>query len=112
MNKFITVATGLLLSSSVLASDVTLHQGTEVSTASYNTRQEAINAGHDMAENLDAMTQNELRFQLPVNSYQNVKNISIDNSKVQVEEFAQVRGEVKYRAVVNVNYHFDAKESN
>ncbi len=111
MNKLMTTAGLLLLSSSAFASNITLHHDTQVSTASYATEAEAIEAGHNLADNYNVMSQNELRFQLPVNSYQNVSNISVDNTKIQVEEFAVVRGEVKYRAIVDVDYHFDAKDT-
>jgi len=111
MNKLMTVAAGLLLSTSAFASNVTLHNDTTVTTSSFATKAEALDAGLSVAQNLSDMSQNELRIQLPVNAYQNVNNISIDNTKVKVEEFAQVRGQVQYRAIVDVDYHFDAKES-
>jgi len=106
-----TVAAGLLLSTSAFASNVTLHNDTTVATSSFATKAEALVAGLSVAQNLSDMSQTELRFQLPVNAYQNVNNISIDNTEVKVEEFALVRGEVQYRAIVDVDYHFDAKES-
>ncbi len=112
MNKLMTTAGLLLLSSSAFASNITLQQDTQVSTASYTTEAQAIEAGQNLADNYNAMTQNELRFQLPVNSYQNVNNISVDNTQIKIEEFAAARGEVKYRAVVDVDYRFDAKETN
>ncbi|RAS60999.1 uncharacterized protein DUF3316 [Vibrio diazotrophicus] len=111
MNKLMTVAAGLLLSTSAFASNVTLHNDTTVATSSFATKAEALVAGLSVAQNLSDMSQTELRFQLPVNAYQNVNNISIDNTEVKVEEFALVRGEVQYRAIVDVDYHFDAKES-
>ncbi|PNH82024.1 DUF3316 domain-containing protein [Vibrio diazotrophicus] len=111
MNKLMTVAAGLLLSTSAFASNVTLHNDTTVATSSFATKAEALDAGLSVAQNLSDMSQTELRFQLPVNAYQNVNNISIDNTEVKVEEFALVRGEVQYRAIVDVDYHFDAKES-
>ncbi|NIY92923.1 DUF3316 domain-containing protein [Vibrio diazotrophicus] len=111
MNKLMTVAAGLLLSTSAFASNVTLHNDTTVMTSSFATKAEALDAGFNVAQNLSDMSQNELRIQLPVDAYQNVNNINIDNTEVKVEEFALVRGEVQYRAVVNVGYHFNAKET-
>ncbi len=109
MNKLIAVTAGLLLSTSVFASTETLQGNTSISASGYESQAEAIDAGRALAQNLESMSQNELRFELPVSSYQNVKNISVDNTEIQVQEFAQVRGEMKYRAVVDVNYSFDAQ---
>lgn len=110
MNKLLTVTAGLLISTSVFASNVTLNNDTTVTTAGYATKAEALDAAFNITENLSAMSQNELRFQLPVTSYANVKDITIDQTNVTVEEFAQVRGEIQYRAVVDIDYHFNAKE--
>ncbi len=111
MNKLMTVAAGLLLSTSAFASNVTLHNDTTVTTSSFATKAEAMDAGLNVAQNLSDMSQNELRIQLPVDAYQNVNDIAIDNTEVKIEEFAVTRGEVKYRAVVDVDYHFNAKET-
>ncbi len=109
MNKLIAVTAGLLLSTSVFASTQTLHSNTSGAASGYESQAEAIDAGRALAQNLESMSQNELRFELPVSSYQNVKNINVDNTEIKVQEFAKVRGEMKYRAVVDVNYSFDAQ---
>jgi helix-turn-helix protein len=60
---------------------------------------------------LYSLSEHELRSELPVAVYSGVKNISVDDIKVVVEEFAVNRGEILYRAVVDVDYHFDARET-
>ena len=52
MNKLVTVAVGLLLSTSAFASNVTLHNDTTVTTSSFATKAEALVAGLSVAQNL------------------------------------------------------------
>jgi hypothetical protein len=56
------------------------------------------------------MTKSQLLYKLPTYASNRVRDIAIDDTQVSVEEFAVTRGEIQYRAVVDVDYHFDAKE--
>ncbi|MFX3895588.1 DUF3316 domain-containing protein, partial [Streptococcus suis] len=75
-------------------------------------RAEAYNAGFDLSDSVKAMDQFQLRFNLPVQSYTLVKNINVGQSEVTVEEFANSNGDIQYRAIVDVDYQFNANESN
>lgn len=111
MKKLIALTAGLLVASSAFASTQTSYSATSVTSPSFETKAAAFEAGYDIADSLYSLSEHELRHELPVASYNDVKNISVDDTKVVVEEFAVNRGEILYRAVVDVDYHFDARES-
>lgn len=112
MKKLITLTAGLLVASSAFASVQTTYNETSIFTQSYETKAEAYDAGFDVTDSLSAMTETQLRSELPSFADSTIRNIEIDGSEVKIEEFAAARGDVQYRAVVDVNYHFDAKERN
>lgn len=111
MKKLMTVAAGLLLTTSAFASDVTLHRDAKVFSAEYQTKADALNAGFDISENVASMDQRELSNKLPLFAHNSVSDIVVDKTEVKIEEFARVRGEVKYRAVVDVDFHFNTIEN-
>ncbi|WCE29330.1 DUF3316 domain-containing protein [Vibrio sp. SCSIO 43137] len=111
MKKLMTVAAGLLLTTSAFASDVTLHRDAKVFSAEYQTKADALNAGFDISDNFASMNQSDLSKALPLFSNDSVSDIVVDQTEVKIEEFARVRGEVKYRAVVDVDYHFNTVEN-
>jgi hypothetical protein len=111
MKKLITIAAGLLIAGSAFANTVTLHRDTKISSADYATKAEALNAGYDIAENLTSVNQNDLRKEFHLFGDSSVRNITVDQTEIQAEEFSLSRDEIQYRAVVNVNYHFEAKDN-
>ncbi len=111
MKKLITLAAGLLLTTSAFASTVTLHKDAKVFSADFATKTEAVSAGFDISEDLASMAQNDLRFTLPVSTQHRVDSIAIDQTEITIEEFARVRGEVQYRAIVDVDYHFNTVDN-
>ena len=111
MKKLMTIAAGLLLTSSAFANTVTLHKSTNLSTADYATKSEALNAGYDIADGLTNISQNELRHEFTLFSNTPVRNITIDQTEIQTEEFALARDDIQYRAIVKVTYHFDAQDN-
>lgn len=110
MKKIITLAAGLLVTSTTFASIHTTHSQTSVESAPYQTKEEALEAGFDITDSLQRLSVSQLRSELPIQTYSNVRDITIDDTQVSVEEFAVVRGDIQYRAVVDVDYHFEAKE--
>lgn len=111
MKKLVTVAAGLLLTTSAFASNVTLHQDAKLFSADFDSKAEALNAGYDLSEDVASLSQSELRRALPLVTANQVSDIVVDQTEVKIEEFARVRGEVKYRAIVDVDYHFNAVEN-
>ena len=111
MKKLTILATALLISSSVFASSQVVHSDKNFSTDSFTDKSQAYDAGFNYLDNLKTLSDAELRQKLIVISQTPAHDIKIDNSQVSIEEFAQNRGEVAYRAVVNVNYHFTTLRS-
>jgi hypothetical protein len=110
MNKLIAITAGILLSSSALASNITEHRNARIVSANYETKAEAINAGFDIANELSTLTPYELRKELIVISNGFPSNLEIKQTEVQTEEFALVRGQSQYRAIVKVNYQYDTRD--
>ena len=112
MKKLMTITLStLLLSTSVFASTVNVDKSTNFETQTYQTKAMAYNAGFEIVDNLAQMNAAQLREKLPTFTDQFVRNVEIDKTKVTVNEFAIDRDNVKYSAVVNVNYHYNAEES-
>lgn len=112
MKNTIILASGLLLVSSAFASTTTVSDNATFTTDTYSSKAEAYNAGFDLSDSVKAMDQSQLRFNLPVQSYTLVKNINVGQAEVTVEEIANNNGDIQYRAIVDVDYNFSAKETN
>ena len=112
MKKLITIAAGLLLTSSAFANTITLYKNTNLSTADYATKSEALNAGYDIADDLTTINQSELRHELNIYSNSPARNITVDQTEIQTEEFARARDDIQYRAIVKVTYHFETQDNN
>ncbi len=111
MKKLITIAAGLLLTTSAFATTVTHHNDAKVFSADYATKAEALNAGYDLAEELVTMNEKQLRTALSLLVNNTVRNVAVDQTEIKTEEFAISRGEIQYRAIVDVDYHFDETEN-
>ena len=112
MKKLTILAATLLISSSVFASSQVVHSDKNFSTDAFTDKAQAYEAGFNYLDSLNTLGDAELRQKLLVISQTPANNIKIDNSKVSIQEFAQKRGEVAYRAVVNVDYHFTTLRTN
>ena len=108
MKKLFVLTTGILMSSSVFALNTTVTQKTNMEVGTYQSREQALNAGFDLSDSLKSMSETQLRNKLGLFSYTNVSDINIDNSQVTINEVAYARDNVQYRAILNVDYHFDA----
>jgi len=112
MKKLITIAATLLFTGAAFANTVTIHKDAKFSTDNYATKAEALNAGFDIAESLNTIKQNELHKEFNIFAENPVRNVTIANTEIKTEEFARTRNNIQYRAIVNVDYHFDTLESN
>ncbi|MEG3755187.1 DUF3316 domain-containing protein [Psychromonas arctica] len=106
MKKLTTLAAALLISTGALASTQVVHSDKVFNTDAFADKAQAYDAGFDYIDDLEDLSDAQLRQKLIVISQVPATNIEIDNSKVFVEEFSPARGEVAYRAVVDVDYHF------
>jgi len=106
MKKIMTVVGALLISSSVFAASQVIHSDKNFSTEAFTEKSQAYEAGFNYLDALKGLSDVELTHKLLVISQSPVKDIKIDNSKVSIEEFAQTRGQLAYRAVINLDYHF------
>ena len=104
------ITAGILLSSSVLASNITEHRNTQIVSADYATKAEAMDAGFDIANELSQLSPYQLRKELIVFSKGFPSNLEIKKTEVKTEEFALVRGQSQYRAIVKVNYQYDTRD--
>jgi hypothetical protein len=112
MKTLLAIATGLLVSTTAFAGSIeTIHRDTQMVTDNFSTKQEALNAGFAMYENLEMASNRQLRRQLPTFADSVTGNISIDSAQVKVEEFAVSRNQTQFRAVVDVGYSYKARDS-
>ena len=113
MKKLMTIAvTTLLISSAAYAGTQTVYSDTHIVTGGFATETEALNAGHDVVDNITHLSSAQLRNKLPTFGDNMVRGVTVDDTEITVEEFSKSRGEVQYRAVVDVEYHYKAHESN
>ncbi|MFC1233398.1 DUF3316 domain-containing protein [Vibrio sp. F74] len=113
MKTLLTIAmTGLVLSTSVFAGTSLLKSETEFRSEGYATQDQAYEAGFDIADELKAASNSQLKFQLPTTLNGQIQKVAIEEVEVSLEEFSAQRGEVQYRAIVDVDYSYTVKESN
>lgn len=111
MKKLTILAASLLISSSVFANTQTIRSDKSFSTEAFADKSAAYEAGFSYLDSLNDLSDSKLKHKLSVTSQSTANNFKIDKSKVSVEEFATNRGEVSYRALINVDYHFTAIDS-
>ena len=106
MKKLITLVTALLISSSVFASYQVVHSDKNFSTDAFADKSTAYEAGFAYLDDLNNLSETKLKHKLLVISQSAAHDLKINESKVSVEEFAEARGQVAYRAVIDVDYQF------
>jgi hypothetical protein len=113
MKKAIALATGLLMTTSAFAATVSHDENTTLNAGTFASKAAAYDAGFDLTESLQTLTPAKLARELPNTwAYSSVRDVRIDDAKVIVEPVASTRGEIQYRAIVDLDYHFSAHESN
>ncbi len=109
MKKLTVLATTLLLSATAFAGSQTTYSEKNIKTDGFATKAAAYEAGFDAADALADASKSELRFKLSPSTDKSITDIQIDDTQITIEEFAQAQGEIAYRAIVNVDYHFDSR---
>ncbi|MGD8110022.1 DUF3316 domain-containing protein [Vibrio sp. TRT 21S02] len=112
MKKTILLLSALLMSSSVFAAISTTHSDRSFKSNEYQTKQEAYDAGYEMMDTLRTMPASELRNKLGIieNTLQ-YNSIKIDDMKLSVEEYSKQLGDMKYRAILNVDYQYKYRDN-
>ncbi len=108
MKKAILITAGFLVSSSVFA-NANLTKDTTLYSDSVTTSQAAYDAGYKIMDNLTHMSQTELRDTLLTPSDTLVGKVKIDDIKITVTPFSEAKGDIEYRASVDVQYNYTAK---
>lgn len=110
MKNLTILAATVLMSASAFAGNQTVYSETNLLTAGFESKAAAYEAGFDTVDALDTASYSELHFKLAPIGESKVTNLKIDDTVVNIEEFSEARGEISYRAIVNVDYHFDSRE--
>ncbi|TCS40200.1 DUF3316 domain-containing protein [Reinekea marinisedimentorum] len=109
MNKFAKVssaiAAAVLISSASFAGSNS--GSTTLYTGTYDSASAAYEAGFDVIDDLAQASQGELKSTLKTYNEGVVRNLSIDDTKVKVEEVAVARNVYQYRAMIDVDFEFD-----
>jgi hypothetical protein len=112
MKSLFAIATAsLLITSTAFASIVTQESQSNFTTATYQSKAEAYNAGFDIVNNLKTMSDKELRKEFSLYGEKFVKNITINDAEVTISEFATTPDNIQYKALVNVDFNYSADES-
>lgn len=113
MNKILITAICIGLSSPALAfTRDTNHVSQNFTAGVSDSREGAYRQGQDFANDLKYASPRNLKRTLGIYEYGLKTNtIKVTNSQVEIDEFSTASGDIKYRAVVNVNYSYDRFES-
>jgi hypothetical protein len=107
MKKLITIAAATLVMSSTAFAQTVVHNHSKFETASFATQDAAINAGHDVADSLASLSSFELSKKLNTHG-DDIKHVKVNDVEVAVQPFSASRGQIAYRAVVEVKYQYQA----
>lgn len=112
MKKIILLAS-VIMSTSVFAATSTLQSDRTFSTDGYATKQQAYQAGFELMDEFKQMSQTELKNKLALGP-DNVINQSliVTDMNVAVEEFGNRQGKIEYKAILDVDYQYQHRESN
>ncbi len=102
MKKLIALTATLAVSTATFAA--TVGGDRDVFTEGYGSEAQAYDAGFDLLEEYKEMSSLELQSTLGINA----PGIELKGGTVVVEEFAQNRGEIQYRAIVDLDYVYQS----
>ncbi|USD67764.1 DUF3316 domain-containing protein [Vibrio sp. SCSIO 43136] len=110
--KKLALTIAAIMSTSAFATTLHTSSTSELSIDGYKTQEQAYNAGFDLADNLKNQSHNQLMSNLRIIS-DNVEynSIEIKDVEVQVESYAKAKGEISYRAVLEVNYDYNQRDN-
>ncbi|MEI8634518.1 DUF3316 domain-containing protein [Vibrio sp. PP-XX7] len=109
MNKLVMITALLFMSSSVFAATTTQYSNTHFDVGAYNSKVAAYQAGFQHIEKINDMSQAMLKFELPVFGIHSGSHVVIDGTSVKLEEFEKTQGNVAYRSIINVDYHYKVR---
>jgi hypothetical protein len=114
MKKLTLLFIALIFSSSTFAFSWDSKAETRNLTAGISdSREGAYNLGHNFASNIQKESPNKLKRTLGIYEYGlETNSIKVENSHVEVDEISTAKGQVKYRAMVNINYSYDVSGPN
>ncbi|OAN11273.1 hypothetical protein A3K86_20165 [Photobacterium jeanii] len=114
MNKSLIILPLLLVSGASFAfSWDSKQENINLTAGVSDSREGAYQLGRDFASNIQQSSPKKLKRTLGIYEYGlKTNSIQIDNSHIEVDEFATAQGNVKYRAIVNLGYSYDIRESN
>lgn len=112
MNKLILTFVTLIFSSAIYAySWDSKGKSVNLNAGIGHSKEEAYKLGNDLASNMKSESPVKLKRTLGIYEYGlKTNSIKVDRSQVEISEFSTAQGEVKYRAVVNVNYSYDVNK--
>ncbi|MEZ8824262.1 DUF3316 domain-containing protein [Vibrio amylolyticus] len=112
MKRVILLATALMVSSAAFSAVNTRSSETTIKTEAFTTQEQAYNAGYEVMEELNAMQTNDLIKALPIRE-NNVRHpsVKVTDTTIKIEAFSKQRGDVQYRAIVEVDYQYQYRES-
>ncbi|MEL0628877.1 DUF3316 domain-containing protein [Psychromonas aquatilis] len=111
MKTLTTLAATLLISTSAFAGTQIIHSDKNFNTEYFADKTAAYDAGFDYIDSLNDLSNSALKHKLAIITQNQVKDLNIDDSEVMIEEVAKKRGEVAYRAIINVDYHFSTYDN-
>lgn len=110
--KRVILLASLVMSASVFASTNTVSSHTTMSTDAYSSKQQAYDAAFDLMDEMKAMDSAELKTKLPISQNNIVyPSLQVKDVSVEVKELAKGRGDIEYKAVLDVNYQYQYRES-
>ena len=99
----------LLVTGTVFANTEWNSGNKTIYTDAYTSEAAAYEAGFDIIDDLSQSSRNELKSFLRIRG-RGVRDIEIDQTKVQIEAFATDRNLLQYRALVSIDYKYEARE--
>lgn len=107
MQKIMLLLATMLFSSAALSGMRLGAPQTNLSTASYQTKQQAAQAGEAMMAQLQSMPSQELLKVLPIYD-ENVDNKSVRISQIRhsVKPVAEENGQIEFQSILTVNYRY------
>ena len=113
MKKLLITAICIGLSSPALAfTRDTNFESQNINAGISDTREGAYRQGQEFAKDLKYASPRNLKRTLGIYEYGLKTNtIKVNDSQIEIDEFSTASGDIKYRAVVSVDYSYDKFES-
>ena len=106
----VALGTSLLVGTAAFASYEIETDNETLYTDNFPSETAAYQAGFAIIDQLNEASQSELRRELRAYGA-DIREVEVNNATVSVEEFATAPGNILYRAVVDVNYSFEERQT-